>query len=243
MVMKRTFVLGDVHGCSSALVKVMIKSGIDPARDRLICLGDVADRGPDTVECFEEILKFRDLVYVMGNHDYWLLRWLKYGEEPLNWLYQGGFETIDSYQKRHWDHSSQVKILHRDLLESAQKYHVDSNGRIFVHAGFNPELPLDEQTNEDGLKCELYWDRSLFIRARRLDMENANNVIGPYSEIFIGHTATNDLDNEAKPRHYCNLWALDQGAVYGGKLTLMNVETKEYWQAEQFKSDKKSKKQ
>ena len=90
----KTFVLGDVHGAHKALKQVIERSGIDKKKDKLICLGDVADGWPDVYECFEELLKFDNLIYVIGNHDRWLQDYFHYGRTPTIWTTQGGEATI-----------------------------------------------------------------------------------------------------------------------------------------------------
>ena len=47
---------------------------------------------------------------------------------------------------------------------------------------------------------------------------------------FIGHTPSS-IFNETKPRHCCNVWMINIGAGMGGSLTIMDVDTKEFWQA------------
>jgi len=48
-----------------------------------------------------------------------------------------------------------------------------------------------------------------------------------FKEIYIGHTAEND-----GPNQYGNLWNIDTGAGWNGKLTIMDVNTKEFWQSD-----------
>jgi serine/threonine protein phosphatase 1 len=67
--MGRTFVLGDVHGAYRALVQVFERSGFNRRKDRLICLGDVADRNPEVAECFTELLKLT--LMDVDTHEYW----------------------------------------------------------------------------------------------------------------------------------------------------------------------------
>jgi serine/threonine protein phosphatase 1 len=52
-----------------------------------------------------------------------------------------------------------------------------------------------------------------------------------FHEIFIGHTPTQKYGQET-PIHAMNLWNLDTGAAFKGRLTAMDVDTKIYWQSE-----------
>ena len=74
---KKTFVLGDIHGAYKALTQVLDQSRFDYEKDTLISLGDTCDGWPDTRKCFDELLKIKNLVYILGNHDFWALRWME----------------------------------------------------------------------------------------------------------------------------------------------------------------------
>jgi serine/threonine protein phosphatase 1 len=52
-----------------------------------------------------------------------------------------------------------------------------------------------------------------------------------YSEIYIGHTPTLYYDMEV-PMNAVNVWNIDTGAAFNGKLTVMDIETKAYWQSD-----------
>ena len=78
----------------------------------------------------------------------------------------------------------------------------------------------------------LTWDRQLLESARWKFYHGKPNLkFGGYENIFIGHTTT-QIYGSIKPLHYCNIYALDTGAGWNGKLTIMNVETKEYFQSD-----------
>jgi serine/threonine protein phosphatase 1 len=52
-----------------------------------------------------------------------------------------------------------------------------------------------------------------------------------YEEIFIGHTPTTNYNVET-PMHKCNVWNLDTGAAFGGRISVMDVQSKKYWQSD-----------
>ncbi len=62
--------------------------------------------------------------------------------------------------------------------------------------------------------------------------KDKNRTMGDFNKVFVGHTSTSRLDPTLKPVKACNVWALDQGAGWEGRLTLMNVETEEYFQSD-----------
>ncbi len=76
--MKR-YVIGDIHGRYKALKEVLKKSNFNYDTDKLIVLGDVVDGGVNTYEVVEELLKIKNLIYILGNHDVFLLIILSQG--------------------------------------------------------------------------------------------------------------------------------------------------------------------
>ena len=66
---RRRFVVGDIHGAHKALVQCLKRSNFNYEEDELICLGDVADGWTEVPELFDELLKIKKLIYIMGNHD------------------------------------------------------------------------------------------------------------------------------------------------------------------------------
>ncbi len=102
----------------------------------------------------------------------------------------------------------------------------NGNGRIFVHAGINLKLNMAQQDKEF-----LVWDRNLMNEAYIKHQLDPLYRFGPYREIFIGHTPT-QVFHSLKPMHMCNLWAMDTGAGWTGKLTIMDVDSKKFWQSD-----------
>ena len=79
------------------------------------------------------------------------------------------------------------------------------------------------------------WDRSLLQYAQSKNHSKPYYKYGKYADIFIGHTTTLNYGT-MKPLHYCNVWNLDTGGGWSGKLTIMNVKTKKYWQSDVVKT-------
>ena len=209
--MKR-FVLGDIHGANQALVQVLERSSFDPKNDLLICLGDVCDGWPETKEAITTLLKIKNLVYILGNHDYWALEWALSGESPEIWLSQGGEATIKSY------HPSGMPQEHIKLLSEAPYYHILDN-KLFVHAGIDPRLPVEVQETET-----LLWDRELYKKALSARLSNQTSLT-PYEEVYIGHSPIHYYS--MKPIQACEIWLMDTGAGWDGVLSIMNIDTKE----------------
>lgn len=219
--------MGDIHGRHKALKEVLKKSNFDYKKDKLIVLGDVADGGYNTYEVVEELLKIKNLIYIIGNHDEWFMNHIKSGWAEEIWLQQGGSDTLRSYgasvitAKRHWEDSridtTNLKIpkTHQEFFNKGKYYHIEDK-MLFVHGGFRPEVGVGGET-----KQILLWDRDLIKYAR------AGNFIKPYDWVFVGHTTTQTY-GLTQPIRYRNLFMLDCGAGWSGKLCIMDIDTKRY---------------
>ena len=214
--MGKVFVIGDIHGAYRALTQCFERSGFDYDNDQLICLGDVCDGWPETKRCIAELLSIRNLVYIMGNHDTWLLEWMQTGEIENIWYVQGGEASIMSYAGK------AVPQEHILFLKEALSYHV-SGSRLFVHAGFDPEVPIHLQTRDTFL-----WDRTLARTALNRYSNGKNEKLTPYDEVYLGHTPI----PYHKPIQACDVWMMDTGAGWNGNLSMMNVDTKEVFSSD-----------
>src|SRR5213079_323864 len=91
---------------------------------------------------------------------------------------------------------------------------------------FNPNFSLESQGSE-----KLLWDRELVHSAWKKSKEDNEYKFSSYEEIFLGHTPTQNFQSDL-PLNFCNVWDLDTGAGWAGPLTIMNIQTKEFWQSE-----------
>jgi serine/threonine protein phosphatase 1 len=237
---RRTLVLGDVHGAARALDQVFDRSGFDPHQDRLISLGDICDGWPEVDRCFDLLLGVDRLELILGNHDEWALQWMGTGKALWGWHDEGGKGTVASYARRARRDPPEtprearqvaetVPAAHMDLLQGALPYLIetghDGRRRLFTHGGWNPDRAPARQG-----KYELRLGRDLWRAAlTREAMEGPDTArITDFDEVYIGHTPTDWIE----PRRVLEVWNLDQGAGWDGVLTLMDVETHEYWQSD-----------
>lgn len=217
----RRFVVGDIHGAHKALLQVLRRSGFDRDNDLLISLGDVVDGWPDVKQCVNELLSIKHLVFILGNHDKWFLDWIRTRIADELWTSQGGEATLKSYRGK-------VPKTHRQFFENAPFYHLLDN-MVFVHGGLDPkESDMSKQDPEN-----LIWDRRLFEYARRISLDQIGYNFGPWDKIFVGHTPT-IIVKKTKPLVLCNVVAMDTGAGWGGKLSLMDIDTLKIWQSDKI---------
>lgn len=212
--MSRTFVIGDIHGAHRALLQCLERAAFDRHNDTLICLGDVADGWPETKEAIDELLTIRKLIYIMGNHDFWTLQWLETNSPDEAWLMQGGLATLKSFQDIPRDR-------YITFFRNAKRYYIYNNC-VFVHAGFDPNTAIETQASSI-----LYWDRNLARMAQDFAARNISISFSSYDAIYLGHTPVANA-----PVKVCNVWLLDSGAGWNGRLSMMNIETKEVFQSD-----------
>lgn len=208
--MSRTFVMGDIHGAFRALKECLVRSDFDYEHDRLISLGDVCDGWPETRECIDELLKIKNLTYVLGNHDWWTLEWMTAGMVEPVWFRQGGEATIKSYPDG-------VPAEHMKFLSEALPY-FEMEGKLFVHGGFDPKISIQQQ----GLDTFL-WNRTLARTAMDFLAQGINIKLTSYDEVYLGHTPI----SRNYPLQACDVWLMDTGAGWSGVLSMMEVNTKE----------------
>jgi len=217
--MSRTFVLGDIHGAFRALKQCFEKASFDYENDRLIALGDVCDGWPETKECVDELLKIKNLIYILGNHDTLLLEWMETGNVPKDWFVYGGEATCKSY-------GNYIPGFHMALLQNARNYHLEDN-RLFVHAGILPGQKLEAQGPSIFL-----WDRTLANLVLDFHSRGVQYKLTEFDEIYIGHTPI----VSPHPILSCEVWMMDTGAGWGRTLSMMDVHTKETFISDPVKS-------
>ncbi len=232
--MSRKLVIGDIHGGLKAIHQVLERANVTQ-KDILIFLGDFVDgwsESPAVLDFLIELQKKQPCIFIRGNHDELLLDWLLGNNENIDeklWFQHGGEATVKSYQNI----NAETKENHIHFLKSLQDYYLDDENRLFIHAGF---------TNMKGVEHEFfkplfYWDRTLWETALAIDNQLSKDAITYplrlkiYNEIFIGHTPVTKI-NQTIPVNKACVWNVDTGAAFKGKLTIMDVDTKEFWQSD-----------
>lgn len=212
-----TYALGDIHGAFRALAQVLERSPFRPGIDRLIHLGDISDGWPETPACVERLLSIPNSIWLQGNHDWWTSEWmateLPRAEVDMLWYQQGGRATYEAYERAG---KAQLRSHFKTFFGEQRPYFEDEAGNLYVHGGYDPTQPIAEQE-----PYALIWNRTLWRNGLQAQA---------YTECFIGHTPT--WPASAVPTLRANVWNLDQGAAYGGRLSLLNVRTKEFVQSD-----------
>ncbi|MFO0914009.1 MAG: metallophosphoesterase family protein [Pirellulales bacterium] len=211
---KRIIAIGDIHGCLRALDTLLDAVQLGP-QDRVITLGDYIDRGPDSRGVIDRLIQLSltvPLTPLLGNHEEMLLSVVDGEARPQLWLPHGGVATLDSYGFT--DSLDCIPQSHISFMRNCVTW-VELDRHFFVHANYDPGLPLDEQS-----PYKLRWE-SLVAR-----------MPGPHQSgkiAVVGHTP--DRNGEILDVGY--LKCIDT-YCYGGKwLTAVDLLTGQSWQANQ----------
>lgn len=227
----KTFVIGDIHGRYKALKEVLEKSSFNYDEDELIVLGDIVDGGINTYKVVEELLKIKNVIYIIGNHDEWFINHIKTGWSEKIWLQQGGANTLKSYgakvklsnyvsNESFLDTANMnIPVTHQDFFNRGKYYYLREN-TLFVHGGIKPKIPLNKQKKED-----LLWDRDLITFC------GEGNNVPNFDKVYIGHTTTQNINGDTLPLQLGDLIMMDTGAGWNGKLTIMDIDSEDYWQS------------
>ncbi len=208
----RLIALGDIHGCTVALDAILAAIKPQPD-DTIVALGDYVDRGPDSkgvIDCLIELGDKCQLIALHGNHEEMMLDVVRDNQPPYRWLQYGGVETLDSY--RFAGDMSVVPQAHRDFFAAMRDYY-ETEHFFFVHANYDPDLPLAEQPRQ-----MLRW-------LKLTDMTPAPHVNG--KRAVVGHTH----DRNGEIFDIGHLVCIDTFCYGGGWLTALDVNSGELWQS------------
>lgn len=209
----RTLVVGDIHGQFEALENALNAAEFNPDKgDFLIMLGDLIDRGygsKETLDFAIELVESGHGLVLRGNHEQMALDAYDFNDFT-QWFNNGG-------EVAHKQILGESKYI--NFMRSLPYIH-EIGTFIFTHAGFNPELPLDEQDIDDML-----WIREKYICSD----------IYPDRIIITGHTPVQCFgENQSVPLKYQNKIFMDTGAAYasyGGMVSVMDIHSECVWQS------------
>lgn len=216
---RRIYAIGDIHGRRDLLERLIALIVSDAAtrpgnKNVLVFLGDYVDRGPDSRGVLDLLCGPMpddfETVFLEGNHEYMMLRFLADHRAARVFLDNGGAATLVSYGCAP---DKNTKLSHQCMLDAVDDKHIwFLNGLklmhlegdyLFVHAGVNPGIDIDKQE-----KADLLW-----IREKFLDWQ------GPLSQMVVhGHSVT------SKPEQLSHRIGIDTGAWRSGRLTCLVLE-------------------
>jgi serine/threonine protein phosphatase 1 len=205
----RDFVVGDLHGCYDKFMSALEKLVFHKQNDRVFCVGDLADRGPDSEKCIE-LLREPWFFSSLGNHEMFLLE-----EKIMTWYdpRNGGawWAKVDRETRKEY------KQLVLDNCPAAFE--------IEHEAGFTYGIVHSECPNSSWEDCrwddynhvmDAIWNRDRIKSALRGETERVKGI----DLVFHGHTPTKKVIN-AKNEVWCDLGVCFSGGA--DKFEVLNV--------------------
>lgn len=213
------FIVSDIHGHIKQFEELLTYWNQE---DTLVILGDLIDRGPDSLKVIEKVIELKQtyedkVIFVKGNHEEMLLNFLNNPIEKQEHYYKnGGQETMQSLlvhlpndiaDQTYTEQANEIKQHYQAqlaFLESAPTFQIIGNV-LCTHAGFNSEFATLEETTER----DYIWIRKHY--------ETINKT--PYVNVF-GHTPvtyiheSNDVWVSEDKRYI----AIDGGCYMSGQL-------------------------
>lgn len=224
----RVYAIGDIHGRLDLLDRLLVMIDEDDSRrgqadTALIFLGDLVDRGPDSLGVVERLIKLREerpVRCLMGNHEEVFLSAVAGDLRALRFLVRiGGRETLISYgisedEYRGVDYDGLLALLQEKVppshvaFLSAFEHMIEIGDYLFVHAGLRPGVAVEDQKTSD-----LCWIREDFLSHR-----------DSFGKMVVhGHSITEDIDERP------NRIGIDTGAFASGHLTAIGLEADQRW--------------
>jgi serine/threonine protein phosphatase 1 len=153
--MSYTYVIPDIHGRLDLLEDGLAEL-VEHAAGQvgtIVALGDYVDKGPDSKKVIDRLRAGPDdgwkLICLKGNHDAMMVEALRDESKLRFWLERGGDAALKSYG----DDPSDVPSADIEWLDKLPLIHADTY-RLYVHAGVDPDVPLDQQIDRT-----LLWKR------------------------------------------------------------------------------------
>ena len=211
----RTLVIGDIHGCHTALITLL--NAVKPApEDTLVFLGDYIDRGPASRQVIETLLELRrscSPVFLRGNHEIMILEAREDFEKNKAFRSYGGVQTLQSYDALDdEDWAALIPAAHWEFFERTEKF-FETGTDIFVHGCAAPDLGMREQPD-----WIVYWEKFDRLRPHKSG-----------KRVICGHTP----QHSHRPKDTGFGVCIDTGAVYLGWLTCLDANSGRYWQADE----------
>ena len=205
------YFVGDIHGCYEQLMEALEKIKFNPDVDRLISVGDLVNRGPDSVKCLN-LLKETWFHAVFGNHEDMMIKSFRHEWSTYNYVQNGG----KWFFHLPYEEQEQLVLLADAKMTLVIEVETDIGIIGVIHANAPDDwqkyhrLNNDEDFFDDNLVEDTIWGR------RRIYGGQDGRVNG-IDYVIVGHTPVEDvtvLDN---------IVYIDTGAVYDGSLTILSV--------------------
>ena len=207
----RLIAIGDIHGCHLEFAELLARLALT-ADDRLILLGDLVNRGPDSGKVIE-LARAHRAIALLGNHELRLLKYRQSGERK--YVKETDLETFQKLRPEDWTFLEGMPLTFED----------PELNTVFVHGGFLPTEPWQRQPAEIVTRIQVI-DRD-GRPGRRADQPDAP----PWADLWSGPPFV-VYGHTPRPEVYKLKWSLgiDTGCAQGGFLTAFELPEKRFLQ-------------
>ena len=221
----RTIIIGDIHGCSRTLRALLEQLKPESGRDRLILLGDLFDRGPDSRGVFLTVKQLAEefgenFVLLLGNHEDYLLTPKLTLRQRMIWDKVGRQSTVRSFQAAGERMEDTIP-----WLKAHVRLYWKDGGFQCVHAGLMVDPPevndLQTLVHDHGTVIMNRYAGPITITGH-IALEKATWFAGD------GETTEELEDGEKRSLPETGVICVDTGCGKGGRLTAMVTDGKAY---------------
>jgi serine/threonine protein phosphatase 1 len=205
---RNIWIVGDLHGCHTLLLRKLDEIGFDTAQDLLLSVGDLIDRGKENIECLVLLTQpwFRA---IRGNHEQFLLDHLQSGDDGDEWQCNGGYWFFDLSKTEQKSVLALLSLI--SALPLVLEVQTGDKTVVICHADYpTSHYAFDQPVQADSV----IWSREHIEASQQGHYQEITGA-----EMFIfGHTPV------PAPLHVANQYYIDTGAVVTGTLTLLQIQ-------------------
>lgn len=232
--MNRTIMVSDIHGCIDPFNQLLHDINYNSTNDQLILLGDYVDRGPNSKEVVNKVIKLvkeHHAIALRGNHDQRFVDFIIEGSSLIKakFIEHGGLQTLQSYCNIEGAISDEMLELARETIKMDYGHHInflselplyhEDETHIYVHAGLNPDyIEWRNQPEHD----------FMYIKDKFIDHTFTNL----HQKIIFGHTRTIDIHETSDVWFGEDKIGIDGGCAYGMQLNALIHENGSYTTAD-----------
>ncbi len=221
----RTIIIGDVHGCSNALQALLECVKPEAGKDRIIFLGDLFDRGPDSYQVFQTVQSLaerfgEDFILLLGNHEDYLQQHHLTKRQRMIWEHVGRQATVSSFEGTgaHMEDAIPWIKEHTRLFWKTDLFQC-------VHAGIMVDPP---EVND--LETLVHSHETVLMNRYTGPLTITGHIALEHATWFAGDSETTEelQENITLQMPETGVICIDTGCGKGGKLTAMVIEGNQF---------------
>jgi hypothetical protein len=218
---REAFIIGDLHQCYDELSDLLDKAKFDPAKHRLISVGDITDRGNGLRKCID-LLRSLNAEVCYSNHEHKYVSYYKAELKKAKTL-----PYLSDYKRSIYHQLDTSDLIWFDSFPTKIAINHDT---FVIHAGCEPAKPFILQSPEQLIRTR-YVNKHGYAHKSKFPDKDCVFWTDAWKEpinIICGHTNT---ENPTTIRNEQNtIWMLDTGCAFGGYLTGFFFDRKEFVQ-------------